>query len=65
LQEARIREEIETRGKNLIVIDYLYREVSVQSGKGVFEALQEFGEVLYYYHDYKKNGNVKKVIYKH
>ena len=42
--------------QNKMVFDYLFREVSAQSSEGVFEALQEFAEVLHdYYHKKKVN----------
>jgi hypothetical protein len=45
------------------VFDYIYREVSAQSAQGVFEALQEYGELLYdFNHKEKVNRNLKKVI---
>jgi hypothetical protein len=59
--KERVSNEMNYRTKNLVVIDYLYREVSVQSGEGIFEALQDFGEILYYHHDYKKRGKIKEV----
>ena len=48
--------------KNM-VFDYFYRDVSAQSGEGVFEALQAFSEVLYDFHKEKKSR--KKVIVIH
>ena len=37
-----------------MVFDYLFREVSAQSGEGVFEALTEFSKFLHDYYYQKK-----------
>ena len=53
--------ELAKNDEDTIVFDYMYREVSAQSGRGVFEALQEFGEILYRYQIQKKKKPNKKV----
>ena len=51
---------MESAGEEAIIFDYLYKEVSAQTGEGVFEALQNFSEVLFDFYIHKKRG--KQVI---
>lgn len=52
--------KLEDRNTENIIFDYIYKEVSAQSGEGVTEAIQKFGEVLYKV--YKDKKRRKKVI---
>lgn len=52
---------LSAQNQDHVIFDYIYREVSAQSGEGVSEAIQQFGEVLYdVYKDKKARKKVRK-----
>lgn len=49
-----VRSELSRASEDTMVFDYMYREVSAQSGKGVFEAVRDFGRVLFEFQSRRK-----------
>lgn len=50
---------LEDKTQQHVIFDYIYKEVSAQSGESVSEAIQEFGEVLY---DVYKDKKTRKKV---
>ena len=54
-----MKEQLSNMNSENVVFDYIYRDVSAQTGEGVFEALTFFSENLYDF--YKEKKKRKKV----
>ena len=61
--EERILERFNNNERDLLIFDYLYREVSVKTGEGIFESINELSEILFDYNSHKKNDRLVSQIF--